>query len=133
MLISLLLWSYQLELSTHTTPDPNTRVVFPTGKNFIFSQFSSFLPKLDSLVLTVHIFEDVRDFTQLCVFSNLKHLSNAPKKGAKSAAKKKVEKVVNPLFEKVVNPLVRYYYYFYIYTLVLIFCNAPQLLDHFLD
>ncbi|KAL6524698.1 hypothetical protein OROHE_015980 [Orobanche hederae] len=64
-----------LELATQITPDPNTRVMFPTGKNFIFSQFSSFLPKLESLVLTVHIFEDVRDFTQLCVFSNLKHLA----------------------------------------------------------
>ncbi|XP_021773204.1 uncharacterized protein LOC110737137 [Chenopodium quinoa] len=44
------------------------------AKNFVFSHFSSHFSNLKSLVVSAHLFEDISDLTQLCVFSNLKQL-----------------------------------------------------------
>ncbi|KAL2898120.1 hypothetical protein RDABS01_039902 [Bienertia sinuspersici] len=63
-----------LRLSVPDSPDPNESMLFPRGTRFLFNQFSSYLPMLESLVVSVRIFKDIRDFAELCVFSNLKQL-----------------------------------------------------------
>ncbi|XP_021736597.1 F-box/FBD/LRR-repeat protein At1g13570-like [Chenopodium quinoa] len=62
-------------LSVETGLKSDMHPIFPRGKNFIFNQFSSYLPKLESMVVSVALFEDMSNFMELCVFSNLKTLA----------------------------------------------------------
>uniref|UniRef100_A0A803LC53 Uncharacterized protein n=1 Tax=Chenopodium quinoa TaxID=63459 RepID=A0A803LC53_CHEQI len=63
-----------LSLSVYRCLQAELHPTFPREKDFIFDQFSSYLPKLESMVVTVALFEDMSNFTKLCVFSNLKTL-----------------------------------------------------------
>ncbi|XP_021775821.1 F-box/LRR-repeat protein At3g59210-like [Chenopodium quinoa] len=55
-------------------PVYKSTVILPRAKNFVFTQFSSHFANLKSLVISAHLFKDMSDFTELCVFSNLKRL-----------------------------------------------------------
>uniref|UniRef100_A0A803NCZ5 F-box domain-containing protein n=1 Tax=Chenopodium quinoa TaxID=63459 RepID=A0A803NCZ5_CHEQI len=59
-------------LSVETGLKSDMHPIFPRGKNFIFNQFSSYLPKLESMVVSVALFEVSRSkFIERTDFSYL--------------------------------------------------------------
>lgn len=104
-----------LRLLTLIDPASDTSLNPPRGKDFIFSQFS-YLHKLEHLHLSLLLIEDLNDFTDLCAFSNLKHLMLDDRQSKRDGLCYKVAAFflgVSPYLEQLEIYVEPYYHYRY--------------------